>query len=136
MLRLLLTFLLICPILMPAVAQAQNRDPWNYDNNSRWDNSWNRRPNPRAGACFFSTADFRGNHFCVRRGDRLRRLPSNFGDNISSIRLFGNARAIVFNDRDFTGGSQEFRNSISDLRRARFRGGHTWNNRISSLIVR
>ena len=136
MLRLSLLLLLICPALMPVAAQAQNPDSWNYDNNSRWDNSWNRRPYPRAGACFFSTAGFRDNHFCVRRGDRLRRLPSNFGDNISSIQLFGNARAIVFNDRDFTGGSQEFRNSIPDLRRARFRGGHTWNNRISSLIVR
>jgi hypothetical protein len=72
----------------------------------------------------------------VSRGDRLDRLPGNFGDNISSLQLFGNARATVFNDRDFRGGSEEFRRSIPDLRTQRFRDGHTWNNRISSLVVR
>ncbi len=136
MLRNSLRLLLICTFLGPVLVQAQNRDPWNYNNDSRWDNSWNRRPYPSAGACFFTTANFQGNRFCVRRGDRLPRLPGNFGDNISSIRLFGNARVIVFNDRNFSGGSHEFRTSVQDLRNRRFRGGHTWNNRISSVIVR
>jgi hypothetical protein len=134
--RLSLLLLLTCPAFVPVVAHAQNRDAWNYNNNSRWDSSWNRRPYPQSGACFFSTANYRDNRFCVRRGDRLSRLPSNFGDNISSIRLFGGARVVVFNDRNYTGGSQEFRNSVPDLRNRRFRDGHTWNNRISSVIVR
>ena len=134
--RVSLLLLLIFPALVPLAAQAQNRDAWTYSNNSRWDSSWNRRPYPQSGACFFSTANYRDNRFCVRRGDRLSRLPSNFGDNISSIKLFGGARAVVFNDRNYTGGSQEFRNSVPDLRNRRFRDGHTWNNRISSVIVR
>lgn len=112
-------------------------DPWIYnDNNRNWDRSWNQRPFPRAGACLFKEAGFRGDRFCVRRGDRLDRLPGSFGDNISSIQLFGGARIMVYNDRNFSGGNQEFRGSVGDLRNRSFRGGHTWNNRISSVMVR
>jgi hypothetical protein len=110
--------------------------PWVYRNDSKWDPSWNRRAMPRAGACFFKDAGFQGDRFCVNKGDRLPALPGNFGDNISSMQLFGKARATVFNDRNFSGGSEEFRQSVSDLSRARFRDGHTWNNRISSLTIR
>jgi len=112
------------------------QDPWVYRGNPNWDRSWNDRPMPRTGACFYRDAGFQGDRFCVKRGDRLERLPGNFGDDISSIQLFGNARVVVFNDRNFSGGSQEFRRSIGDLRNEKFRDGHTWNNRISSLMVR
>ena len=112
------------------------QEGWVYHGNPKWDKSWNQRPFPRAGACFFTDAGFQGNRFCVNRGDKLDRLPGNFGDNISSIQMFGPARVVVFNDRNFSGGSDEFRNNITDLRTQRFRDGHTWNNRISSIIVR
>ena len=128
------TLLFLGIILSAATAFAQ--DPWVYRDHPEWDRSWNNRPAPRVGACFFTDQGFRGNRFCVNRGDRLDRLPGNFGDNISSIQLFGGARVAVFNDRDFRGGSQEFRKSIGDLRTQPFRDGHTWNDRISSMIVR
>lgn len=109
---------------------------WAYGpQNSTWNPSWNRRPDPRDGACFYTTAPFRGNHFCVRAGDRLPRLPSNFGDNISSIQIFGRATVVIFNDANFRNGKHTLRRSVADLRNLRFRGGHTWNNRISSIIV-
>ena len=117
-------------------AVALGQDPWVYRDHPNWDRSWNQRPFPRAGACFFTDAGFRGDRFCVNRGDRLDRLPGSFGDNISSIQLFGRSRVTVFNDRNFSGGSEEFRSNIEDLRNRRFRGGHTWNDRISSLIVK
>jgi hypothetical protein len=66
----------------------------------------------------------------------LDSLPGNFVDNIWSIQLFGKSRAAVFNDRSFRGGSDEFRGSIRDLRTQKFRDGHTWNDRISSIMVR
>ena len=113
---------------------AQN--PWEYRNHPNWDRSWNDRPLPNAGACFFKDQGFRGDHFCVTRGDRLDSLPGNFGDNISSLQVFGKARVTVFNDRNFRGGGQEFRGSIPDLRTQKFRDGHTWNDRISSVIVK
>lgn len=110
---------------------------WAYGpRNNVWNPSWNRRPNPRNGACFYSTAPFRGNHFCVRVGDRIPNLPSNFGDNISSIQIFGRTQVRIFNDSNYRNGSITLRRSVADLRNVPFRGGHTWNNRISSIIVR
>lgn len=116
--------------------QYRHHDVWVYGpNHNRWDPSWDSRPDPRSGACFYTTAPFGGHHFCVRAGDRLPALPGDFGDNISSIRIFGHARVRIFNDRDFRNGSREIRHSVEDLRNVPFRGGHTWNNRISSIIV-
>jgi len=132
--------LLFVALALPLMAQygpppGQGPEPWVYGEHPRWEPGWNQRPNPRSGACFFTTAPFRGNRFCVRSGDRLPALPENFGDNISSIQTYGRARVRIFNDRDFRGGSTVVRGSVDDLRRLRFRGGHTWNNRISSVMV-
>jgi len=135
--RTLIMLLFLCGSLSAVLVSAQDRGSWNYGNNPNWDNSWNRRPYPRSGACFFTDTGFRGNHFCVTKGDRLTRLPGNFGDNISSIQIYGRSRVTVFNDRNFRGGSQELRSSVGDLRTVPFRGGrNTWNNRISSVMVR
>lgn len=130
MLRVILVLGLLC-----GAFAANAQEPWVYRDNPNWDRSWNDRPFPRVGACFYKDQGFRGDHFCVRRGDRLPALPGNFGDNISSIQLFGRARVVIFNDREFRNGSQEIRRSVGDLRNERFRGGHTWNDRISSVIV-
>ncbi len=113
---------------------AQN--PWVYHDHPEWDRSWNQRPFPRAGACFFKDTGFHGDRFCVTKGDRLDRLPGQFGDNISSLQIFGGSRVTVFNDRNFSGGSEEFRSGVTDLRKRKFRDGHTWNDRISSIAVR
>ena len=124
--------------VVPMVAQRPVGDPWAYGNGGpgNWDNSWNSRPNPRAGACFYTNQNFGGNHFCVRAGDRLPKLPGNFGDNISSIQVFGRARVQVFDDRDYRGPNYVFRGSVADLRQVPSRPGHTWNNRISSVAMR
>ncbi len=130
MMRISLVLGLLCAAV---IAGAQ--EPWVYRDNPNWDRSWNDRPAPRVGACFYKDGGFRGDHFCVRRGDRLPSLPGNFGDNISSIQIFGKARVAIFNDRNFSGGSRELRRPVADLRNVRFRDGHTWNDRISSIIV-
>ena len=130
-------------LLVSTVLTAQNRPPgpppsssWSYGpEQNTWNNSWNSRPSPNRGACFYTSANFQGNKFCVRTGDRLQALPGNFGDNISSIQVFGRGRVRVFNDRNFKGGSTTVTGSVPDLRAYKFRGGHTWNNRISSIVV-
>lgn len=131
---------LITALVIPSTAWAQtptpNRaGPWNYGTNNTWSPDWNRRPNPHRGACFYSGTAFTGNHFCVVAGDKLPSLPGGFGDNISSIRTFGGANARIFNDRNFTGGSTTIATSTQNLRSVPFRDGHTWNNRISSVMV-
>lgn len=115
-----------------------NGDPWMYGSRGpgNWDSSWNNRPNPRAGACFYTDRNFGGNHFCVRSGDRLTSLPGNFGDNISSIQVFGRGAVRVYDDRNFRGRNFVFRGPVADLRSVPSRPGHTWNNRISSIAVR
>ena len=72
----------------------------------------------------------------MRRGEQRGALQG-YGDDISSIRVFGNARVIVFDDRDFRGANAGFRRDIDDLRQRGVaqKPGHTWNNRISSLQV-
>jgi Peptidase inhibitor family I36 len=136
-----LKHLVICLTLIFTVsALAQNyppqNDPWTYGPNSQsWNPSWNHRPNPHRGACIYTSRNFTGNHFCVRAGDRLPKLPGNFGDNVSSVQIFGGARIQLFNDRNFSNGDVRLNRSVSDLRNVPFRGGHTWNNRVSSVIV-
>ncbi len=139
--RSLLLALMLCgTALFPGhnmLAQRPNGNPWNYGGgNNNWDSSWNNRPAPGRGACFFTSAGFRGNKFCVRAGDRLPSLPGNFGDNISAIQVYGRSTVQIFNDRNFRNGTETVRGSVPDLRAYKFRGGHTWNNRISSIIVR
>ena len=135
MIRIWLVLSLLCAAVI-ASAQDHRQDQWIYRDNPHWDRSWNDRPFPQAGACFFTDRDFKGNRSSVRKGDRLPALPGDFGDNISSIQIFGRTRVVVFNDRSFRGGGHELRDSVGDLRNVPFRGGHTWNNRISSMVVR
>ena len=110
---------------------------WSYNGGDpgRWNPAWNGRPNPRRGACFYTDRGFRGNHFCVQAGDRIPRLPGDIGDNISSVQTFGGARVRVFDDRNFQGMNAVLPGTIGDLSRVPSRPGHTWNNRISSVMV-
>jgi len=111
-------------------------DPWAYGSGGpgNWDSSWNNRPPPRRGACFFTDAQFRGNRFCVRAGDRIPNLPGRFGNSISSIQTFGGARVQVFDGPGFRGASGRFAN-INDFSKVRGPGGRSWNDRISSVQV-
>jgi len=90
---------------------------------------WGRGTVPRAGACFYEDSDFRGQYFCVGPGETLPSLPNGMGDQISSIRTFGNARVRVFRDRGFRGASTQFNGDVNNLKR---RG---WNDTISSIRV-
>lgn len=90
---------------------------------------WGRGPVPRLGACFYEDADFRGQYFCVGRGEDVGVLPEGMNDRISSIRIFGDADVIVFQDGRFRGGSARFSTDVRNLQR------EGWNDSISSLRV-
>ena len=77
-----------------------------------------------------------GSFFCLRRGEGRESL-GGYGDRISSIRVFGNARVSIYDDRDFRGARATTGEDVVDLRDwgVRQKPGHTWNNRISSLRV-
>jgi hypothetical protein len=92
--------------------------------------SWGREDFPRTGACFFRDANFEGDYFCVKGGRDYSSLPSGMNDQISSIRIFGEAEVTVFQDGRFEGRSTRFRGDVRNLR------DEGWNDRLSSLRVR
>lgn len=120
----------------PATPPPSADNPWVYGSqNSDWDPSWNHRPDPNSGACFYTDASFSGDHFCVRAGDRLPSLPNHFEHHVGSVQVFGDAKVRLFNDSNYKNGSTVLDHSVNDLRDVAFRGGHTWNDRIGSLMI-
>jgi hypothetical protein len=92
--------------------------------------SWGRPDSPRAGACFYRDANFRGDYFCVNAGRDYSSLSSDMNNQISSIRLFGGAEVTIFQDTRFNGRSRDFRGDVRNLK------DDGWNDRLSSLRVR
>lgn len=90
---------------------------------------WGGGRTPRQGACFYKDANFRGAYFCVEAGDELENMPSSSNDEVSSIRLFGGAEVIVYEDRRFRGDSRTFSRSVTNLERERL------NDKISSVQI-
>lgn len=103
-----------------SVEVASMRDPGDWD---------------REGACFFKDENFRGEKFCVEKGDRMAQVPSGFSDRISSVRLYGRATVVVFQDVDFRGRKLEIRDDVVNLQSFQVSPGHSWNDRISSVRV-
>lgn len=100
-------------ILLPSGASAQ----------------WGRPPVPRVGACFYQDANFRGQYFCAPVGATVTQVPLEANDQISSIRILGNAEVTVFKDADFRGSSRRFDSDVYDLDRDGF------NDRVSSYRI-
>ena len=91
---------------------------------------WGHEREPRAGACFYRDADFRGEYFCVESGRSVSEMPRGMNDQISSIRIYGPAEVFVYRDHRFSGRSSRFDRDIRNLRR------ENWNDLISSIEVR
>jgi hypothetical protein len=90
-----------------------------------------------AGACFFLDADFRGERFCLKDGERAPVVPPGFNDRITSIRVFGGARVRVFNDGNFGGINLVIDRDVPSLQGIPLADNpfKNWNDRISSIIV-
>ena len=83
------------------------------------------------GICVYEQTNFRGRSACWRSGEEERNLSRREGlnDRVSSIRVFGRARADVYRDAGFNGGRLQVTRSITDL------GQMNWNEQISSIEV-
>jgi len=92
---------------------------------------------PRDGICVYEHAAFQGRSYCWSEGEEIRDLArlSNWNDRISSIRLFGRARVMVFRDSEFRGENLIVDRDIADLARLRMSLLLAWNDQISSLRV-
>jgi Beta/Gamma crystallin/Peptidase inhibitor family I36 len=91
--------------------------------------TWGRPRVPQSGACFYEHINFEGRYFCYRSGSSNDNVPRGLNNEISSIRIFGNAQVVVYKDGDYRGASRHFESNVSDLRREGL------NDRISSLRV-
>jgi hypothetical protein len=91
--------------------------------------AWGRPSVPRSGVCFYRDIDYRGEYFCAPVGATTERVPTGMNDQISSIRVFGNAEVTVYRDAGFQGQSRRFDSDVNDLGRAGL------NDRVSSFRV-
>jgi len=91
--------------------------------------SWGRPRTPSAGVCFYEDIDFGGRYFCASVGSSVEHVSGGADDEISSIRVFGNAEVTVYRDSDFRGASRRFDTNVSDLRSSGF------NDRVTSYRV-
>jgi len=65
----------------------------------------------------------------------MAQVPQGFSDRISSVRLYGRATVVVFQDADFRGRKLEIRDDVVNLQSFQVSPGHSWNDRISSIRV-
>jgi Peptidase inhibitor family I36 len=84
--------------------------------------------------CFYRDVEYQGPSWCYRPGDELADLR-NRGNEISSIRIFGRARVIVWDAEEFMGATDEFDMDVPDLRLRALEGRRNWNDRIDSFRV-
>jgi len=95
-----------------------------YDQREYWDG----RNEPRNGACFYTDSNYRGRSFCLDSHERQSYVGDSFNDRISSIRVFGRARVIVYEHENFHGAHRSFSGDVSGLGK--------FNDKISSVEVK
>jgi hypothetical protein len=95
-----------------------------------------RRDDNDAGdrVCFFRDVNYGGPSWCFRPGDELADLRDRGGE-ISSIRIVGRLRVVVYDEDEFLGASDEFDMDVPDLRLRVMEGRRNWNDRIDSFEV-
>jgi len=78
-----------------------------------------RPPRPpverQSGACFYSNTNFRGDSFCLPRGETHEYLPDDWDNTIRSVEVFGRARVDLCRDEDLEGACVTLRSSQSRL---------------------
>jgi hypothetical protein len=84
--------------------------------------------------CFYRDVQFQGPSWCYQPGDELADLRDRRNE-ISSLRVFGRARVVVFDEREFFGATDEFDMDVPDLTLRAMEGRRTWNDRIESFSI-
>ena len=90
--------------------------------------------NDRDRVCFYQDIHFQGWEDCYSPGDEVANLRGH-RNSISSIRIVGRARVIVFDDDEFRGQAAEFSSDVPDLGLRSLGGSRTWSDRIESFRI-
>jgi len=87
--------------------------------------------------CVYENANYQGASQCFTSGEEVENLSSlrSLGNRISSVRVYGQARAVLFQNAGFQGARLVVDHDIPDLARIRMRGNSNWNDRASSIEV-
>jgi len=80
--------------------------------------------NPKV--CFYKNSNFGGSSFCVSPGSQDNKLPSNWNNKISSIKLYNGASVKVCRNQNYFGGCKTYGTSKSHL-------PPLYNNKITSF---
>jgi len=82
--------------------------------------------------CIYKHDNFQGHEQCYRPGEEVSDLKHI---DINSVRVFGHARVMLFEDRDFHGRMMEFSSDMPDLSRVAVSGSKSWHDHVGSLRV-
>src|ERR1051326_9504507 len=82
--------------------------------------------------CLYKHDNFHGHEQCYRPGDEVSDLKHA---DIESIRVYGHARAMLYEDRDFRGHMMQFNANIPDLKRVPLTGEKEFHDHVGSLRV-
>jgi hypothetical protein len=93
--------------------------------------------NGQSGICVYENSEYRGRSQCFDAGQSEVNLATmGWGDRISSIRVFGGARAFLYTNARFGGARLSVDRDMPDLGRLNISGtGASWSHQISSLEV-
>ena len=92
------------------------------------------RSQDRDRVCFYQDIQYHGWEQCYSAGDEIASLRDH-NRAASSMRIYGRARVMVYEDTEFRGRSAEFTSDVPDLGRRSVGGSNTWNDRIQSIRV-
>jgi hypothetical protein len=82
--------------------------------------------------CIYKHDNFQGHEQCYRPGEEVSDLKNV---DINSVRVFGHARVMLFEDRDFHGRMMEFSSDMPNLSRVAVSGSKSWHDHVGSLRV-
>ena len=82
--------------------------------------------------CVYTNENFHGHEQCYKPGEEVADLKHA---DITSVRVYGRARATLYEDRDFGGRMMEFSASVPDLHHLPMSGSKSWNDHVGSLRV-
>jgi hypothetical protein len=84
--------------------------------------------------CLYQDIHYEGWAECYRPGDQVPSLRDH-NNNVSSIRIYGRAAIVVYDDTNFRGQSTEFASDVPDLGLRSFVGSRSWSDKIESFEV-
>lgn len=91
------------------------------------DDNRGRNDEPRIGICFYTDENYKGDRYCAEAGEDIRNVEDRFNDRFSSLRVFGRAQVVVYENEGFNGARTILTGNVPNLR--------TWNDRITSFQV-